>query len=138
MKISLPLEVMIPRKRSADKKFILNLNNYRNAYFMILNEAKVRFKDEVFAALAEEKLHKSRKFNPPLAFQYTLFPKTTRKSDLGNVLSIVQKFTDDALTELGVIPEDNYDIIRTVTYAFGHVDKGNPRVELVIREIENG
>jgi hypothetical protein len=138
MKISLPLEVFLPRKRTVDKKFILNLNNYRNAYFIILNDAKVAFKDEVLASLAEAKLLKGDRPKPPLAFKYVLYPKTKRKSDLGNVLSIVQKFTDDALTELGVIPEDNYEVIQQVTYAFGHVDKANPRAELTITEASHG
>lgn len=134
MKISLPLEVYIPRSRTVDKKFILNLNNYRNTYYMTLNQAKVAFKDEVWASVVG-KNGTLNKPTPPLSFNYTLYPKTARKCDLGNVLSIVQKFTDDALTELGIIPDDNYEVINTVSYTIGHVDRDNPRVELEIREL---
>jgi hypothetical protein len=57
--------------------------------------------------------------------------------DLGNVLSVVQKFTEDALVELGLLTDDSYDIISKVEYGFGRVDRENPRVELTIDGYRN-
>jgi hypothetical protein len=50
------------------------------------------------------------------------------------VLPIIQKFTDDALIELGVIPDDNFKVVRQINYNFGQVDKGNARAELLIEQ----
>jgi hypothetical protein len=70
----------------------------------------------------------------PYHFTYVAYPSSNRKFDLANVLSVVQKFTDDALIELGIIPDDCYKVIPEITYKFGGVDKVNPRAELVIKE----
>lgn len=130
IKIILPLNVKLPRSRVNDKNFILNLNNYRNTYYMSLNEAKRRYK-----TLIEEDLKKLPKPTPPISCTYVLYPKSKQLTDLGNVLSIIQKFTEDALVECGIIEDDNYKIICEVNQNFGHVDKDNPRVELFIKEV---
>lgn len=129
MKITLPLSVTLPRKTKADKVWILNINNYRNTHYLVLNAAKIAWKGVVNVTPG---VHIG---NPPYRFTYTVFPETNRKFDLANVLSIVQKFTDDCLIELKVIQDDNYKVIPVVVYLFGHVDKENPRVELEIQSI---
>jgi hypothetical protein len=127
MKIILPFSVILPRKTKADKVFNLNLNIYRNTHYMTLNQAKILWKEIVRTAV-----ERSLATGPPYVFAYTAYPATNRKFDLGNVLSIVQKFTDDALIEMGIINDDSYKIIPIVKYLFGWVDKDNPRVELEI------
>jgi len=131
MKLILPLEVMIPRKTREDKKIILNLNIYRNAHHFTLNAAKKEMLEHVRQAL----LPCGDIPAPPFRFTYTIFPPTGRSFDLGNVGAIVQKFTDDALIELGVIKDDNMKIVKEVVYRFGGVDKENPRAELNIESI---
>lgn len=130
MKIILPFSVVLPRKTKDDKIFNLNLNIYRNTHHMTLNQAKILWKEIVRASV-----DRSLVTGPPYMFTYTAFPATNRKFDLGNVLSIVQKFTDDALIEMGIINDDSYKIIPIVKYLFGCVDKENPRVELDISTI---
>jgi hypothetical protein len=127
MKLILPLSVVLPRKTKADKVFTLNLNIYRNTHHHTLNQAKVEWKGVVFAAVSCTPLP-----SPPYQFNYTVYPANNRAFDLGNVLPIVQKFTDDALIELGVIPDDSYKVIKSINYRIGEVDKTNPRVELTI------
>lgn len=134
MKLTLPLTVMLPRKTKADRKVILNLNHYRNDHHMILNPAKILYKDHV--AVAYAKAGAKELPSPPYLFTYTIFPDSKRAFDLGNVCSIVQKFTDDALIDLGVIKDDNFKIVRAVNYRFGEVDKENPRAELEISPYE--
>jgi len=130
MRLTLPLEVWIPRKTTEDKRFTMNLNIYRNAHHMTLNQAKMQMKAHV--GLALDGNHAGPDEAAPYRFTYTIFPPTGRAFDLGNVGSIVQKFTDDALVELGVIKDDNHKIISEVVYRFGGVDKENPRAELLI------
>jgi len=128
MKLILPLRVILPRKKVADKKFSLNLNIYRNSAPFTINDAKKAYVGAVRETVAGQKLL----CRPPLRFSYVVFPHTRRRMDLGNVLSVVQKFTEDALVELGLLTDDSYDIISKVEYGFGCVDRDNPRVELTI------
>jgi len=130
MKLLLPLSVVLPRKTKADKIFALNLNIYRNANFHILNQAKVKYRDMVHV-LWHEKCNDIT-IAPPYRFVYTIYPGSGRKFDLGNVLSIVQKFTEDSLVSIGVIPDDNYKIIKAIDYRFGEINKEFPHVMLEI------
>lgn len=135
MKITLPLSVTIPRKTKEDKVFSLNLNVYRNANFHILNDAKVAYKNIVVAAVIDSTGKINQMIgNPPYIFIYTIYPPNNRKFDIGNVLPICQKFTDDALIELGIIPDDSYKFIKANLHKFGYVDKEDPRIELEIFE----
>jgi hypothetical protein len=132
MKIILPFSVAMPRKKGPNRIWILNLNSYRNTHYHTLNQSKVLWKDVVWNALESFNVNGPGAIVPPFRFTYTAFPATNRKFDLGNVLSIVQKFTDDALIELGIIPDDSYKVIPAIDYRFGGVDKENPRIELEI------
>jgi len=132
MKLILPLFVDIPRKKLPAKRFYLGLNPYRNTHFHVLNAAKILWKDVVTAAA----IHATMPDKPPYSFTYTVYPSSNRKFDLGNVCSIIQKFTDDALIELGIITDDSYKVIPQVNYRFGRVDKENSRCELIINSIE--
>jgi hypothetical protein len=135
MKIILPFSVDLPRKKGPAKTWILGLNRYRNTHHFTLNAAKIAWKENLRRAFFEGDRRAPELTlydSPPFRFTYTAFPASNRKFDLGNVLSIVQKFTDDALIEFGIIPDDSYKVIPVVVYQFGRVDKTNPRVELVI------
>lgn len=132
LKLDLPLTVIIPRKTKADKRFTLNLNIYRVTHYQTLNQAKIIYAGELQRRLMD---HKGQ-FTKPVICKYILYPKTKRRTDLGNVLSVVQKFTEDALVSLGILEDDSYEHICDVSYGFGQVDKDNPRVELLIYEWE--
>jgi len=71
-----------------------------------------------------------------ISLEYILYPKTKRLTDISNVLSIHDKFFCDAFVEYGKLPEDNYLYIPRIVYQMGNVDKSNPRVEILIKEIE--
>ena len=119
MIINSPLSVPV----SKHKKFILNLNNYRNSHYQILNKAKINYK-----AIINEQI-KDLEPMDKVCINYTLFPKSKRLTDIGNVVSIHKKFIEDALVELGKLPDDNYNHVLGSSECFGYVDKDNPRVE---------
>lgn len=125
-KISLPIRVPVSKK----SYFALNLNVYRNAHYITLNNAKVAFKEMIFPFLGSIPDMKN------CSLEYVLYPKTNRLCDVSNVCSIVDKFFCDALVEAGKIEDDNYTFIKSVTYRFGSVDKDNPRVDVYINSIE--
>lgn len=129
MKIILPLSIVLPRKTKADKVFTLNLNIYRNTHHMILAQAKTEWKKIVHISTINRN-HKLR--GTKFRFIYTIHPASKRKFDLGNVCSIIQKFTDDALIDLGIIPDDSYKIIPSIEYKIGNITENYPHCELEI------
>ena len=120
-----PLSVPVSKK----KKFILNINNYRNAHHFTLNKAKINYKK----IMAEQvsRLPKMQKIKAV----FVLYPKTKRRTDTANVCSIHDKFIADAIVEAGKLPDDNYTHWIESTYKFGCVDKDNPRVEINIIDL---
>ena len=124
MKVILPIHLVVGMRKP--KKLPLNLNHYRNAYFHQLNSMKVAFKEQIKDQLTFPKI------TEPVKLTYVLYPPTQRKLDIANVLSIVDKYFCDALTEEGLWLDDNYEHLPEVTYKFGSVDKNNPRAEVFI------
>lgn len=124
-KIQSPLEVFVTKK----KKFILNLNNYRNANFFLLNNAKKSYKEAV-----REQLKELPRFDK-IKLTYVYYPNSNRRYDISNICSIVDKFFSDALVETGHLEDDNYYFIPSVLYLMGKVDKDNPRVEILIEDV---
>ena len=110
-------------------KFILNLNNYRNAHYRVLNNAKINYKKLMASQM---------KFINPfdkVKIHYTIYPKTKRLTDVANVASIHAKFFSDSLVEYGLLVDDNYNYLISSSESFGMVDKINPRVEINVEEI---
>jgi hypothetical protein len=132
--LKLPLHIVLPRKKQA-RIFVLNLNVYRNTHYIVLNQAKALYKEQVEQAYREWESQGENHYlfpDEPYRFIYTVYPANNRAFDISNVCSIVDKFTCDALQELGVIKNDNHKYIPEVSYKIGKVDKNNPRMELEI------
>lgn len=122
-----PLKVLATKL----KGWILNLNQYRNTHFRTLNTVKIKYKEYMRSQIAT-----GPKYNK-IACIYTVYPKDRRSFDLGNVCCIHQKFFEDALVELGKLPDDNYNHIPLVIYLFGKVDPLKPRVEVEVIDLDN-
>jgi hypothetical protein len=125
-KLSAPYSIRIPRKTKKDKQFTLNLNNYRNTHYHVLNQAKVIYKDLMQAQIG------SLPVLAKVAVRYTIFPRTRQRVDIHNICSIQEKFFMDAVVEFGKLPDDDYTHYIETGYKFGCVDKQNPRVEIEI------
>ena len=117
-------------QQTKKKMFTLGLNQYRNTHFRVLNNMKIKYK-EVMAeqVLALPKMDK-------VIIDYILYPKTKHLCDLDNILSVHSKFIQDSLVELDRLPDDNYLHILESRFRFGEIDKLNPRVEIIIKEIK--
>ena len=121
-----PLKVLA----SKVKNWILNLNQYRNTYFRTLNTVKINYKKFMQSQIAI-----GPRYNK-IASIYTVYPANKRLFDLGNVCCIHQKFFEDALVELGKLPDDNYTNLPLTLYIFGGIDANNPRVEIELVDLE--
>ena len=117
-----PLKVLATKLKS----WILNLNQYRNTHFRTLNTVKINYKLAMQSQITSGPSYKK------IACIYTVYPKDRRSFDLGNVCCIHQKFFEDALVELGKLPDDNYNYIPLTIYAFGSIDPTNPRVDVEV------
>ena len=125
MEIDLPLEVYYSKK----KKFILNLNNYRNAHYRVLSIAKKLYTDNLIP-----RLEGFDSFSEPVTLTYTYYARSKRRLDISNPCSIIDKFACDALVKAEILEDDSFNQIKAVVYKFGGVDKDNPRCELVITQ----
>lgn len=111
---------------SKAKQFILNLNQYRNTHYRVLNNCKINYKKYMEAQI------KKAKPQEKIICVYTVYAKSKRNFDLGNVCSVHQKFFEDAFVELGRLPDDNTQYIPLVIYKAGGIDKDKPRVEIEV------
>ena len=125
MKFVSPLNIPMTKR----KKFVLNLNQYRNTHFRLLNGCKINYK-----AHMSKQINKSKPFSKVLCV-YKVYAANRRSFDLGNVCSVHEKFFEDALVELGKLPDDNIDFIPLVIYMGCGIDKENPRVEIEVMEL---
>ena len=125
-KVIAPLSVSLSR----NKHFILNLNKYRNSHYHLLNKAKHLYEEVISAQVDQLPKFKC------IALTLTLYPANKRMTDLDNVLSVHTKFFQDALVNFNKIYDDDYTFIKEVHYLFGEIDRDNPRIEILIEEIE--
>lgn len=122
-----PLYINITRS----KKFILNLNNYRNMYFRTLNNSKIAYK----ATMKDQILDQIPVPLEKIAIQYKVFKGDRRRFDVGNVASIHQKYFEDAIVELGRLPDDRHENLPLTFFTFGGVSTDKPRVEITIYDL---
>jgi len=66
---------------------------------------------------------------------YTLYPKSRRRTDIGNVVAIHKKFVEDALVGYGILVDDDYLHIIANHEFFGEVLPKNPHVKIEIKPI---
>jgi Holliday junction resolvase RusA-like endonuclease len=128
--VSMPLAVYLPRKTKADKKYMINLNGYRNWSFIESNQVK-----KAYAQIAKPKIE-GLQFGLPIKLTFTLWKRDKRLIDRANPLCIHEKFWCDALTQFGAITDDNDKYIHSTRYYTGGIDRENPRVDIMMQEIE--
>lgn len=127
--IQSPLSVWITKR----KQFILNLNNYRNLYFRTLNQSKINYKAVIKKQIEDEVYYPLEK----VGILYIVHKGDKRRYDIGNICSVHQKYFEDALVELGKLPDDKSSNIPIVVYLNGSVSKENPRVDIKIYNLKD-
>lgn len=121
MIIKIPTKIkMYERKNGSAKYWEMNLNEYRNAHYRVLSEAKRNFTESM-----REFLENRSKADFGVAIQYELFVPNKRRIDANNVLSVVDKFFSDALVKYNIIEDDNYNYIHRTKFLFGGIDKSS-------------
>jgi len=125
IRLPISLEIGVRKK----KKYFINLNVYRNKVGFLMNNIK-----KEYHRLAEPLIPKM-KFNQA-RITYTLYLPDERKRDIGNVLSMVDKFFCDSLVTMGVLKDDNYLYIEEIDFRLGGFDpKGRGYVDILVKEV---
>ena len=106
------------------KDVLTGLNDYRNLHYRAKNSLKKKYTKLVELALADKKY---QLYEGVYAMTYTLYYKNPI-CDLGNVNSVIDKFTLDALQEHGVVKRDSVKYCVDIHHKVGGQDKENPRI----------
>lgn len=130
VKIVVPLHTFVPRKTKEDRKYLLNLNVYRNLQGHENNNVKKAFHEDIKDQL------EGVKFNNPVEVEFTLFKGSNRRTDKQNFSSVLSKFLYDSMSTCGCWEDDNDDWIKTETLHPTQLDRENPRAEFVFTEIK--
>lgn len=125
MRFISPMKVLASKR----KMLRLNLNEYRNTHYRILNNAKINYKE-----VMKKQIEKAKRLGKAL-FVYTVYPGSKRSFDIGNICCIHEKFFEDAFVELGKLEDDNANFLPLVIYMYGGIDKDNPRVDIEAMEL---
>jgi len=129
--ISLPLYIELGIKKK--KNIYLNYNKLNNLHYQQRNQLKQRF-----TVLISKELSKCPTFNKQIKITYTVYKPTKRRYDVMNVVAVMDKFFQDVLVKNSKIQDDNYTVVPLVVGKHGGIDKENPRVDVLIEEMECG
>lgn len=134
--IPCPLEIpyYTSKKTGKHSMFRMNLNQYRNAKWPVVAQAKKAYHNwiECYMKVTYGNLPRMER----AAIEFSLFKRDKRKIDRANVCCMVEKFACDAFTEMGLWEDDNDEVIASTLYHTGGIDKGNPRCEMTIRKLK--
>lgn len=79
---------------------------------------------------------KGVRIEKPIRITY-LFHDADKRRDLGN-MAYVDKPFEDALQVCKVLENDNQHWVKETRFLLGETDKENPRIHILIEEIEDG
>jgi predicted lactoylglutathione lyase len=122
-KVILPVAIL-----KKNTKFYLNLNQYRNWHYQANNQLKRIFKDQISSQL-------DFKIKGKVHILYFYFAPDKRKRDLMNIISVVDKYFQDALVERNCIEADDTSVVTEIHGVYSGIDKENPRVEAILISI---
>jgi Holliday junction resolvase RusA-like endonuclease len=122
-----PLYIDLPRVKTKDKRVYLNMNTYRNLHYVTNNNAKKAYLEAIREQI------KGLVIQTPVNITYRVLKPSKRRLDKMNVIAVVSKYLLDALTEVGFWEDDNDDFVKKETIMPTVYDKGNGRVEVIIK-----
>ena len=127
MKIISPLYIDLNRKTKKDKRVYLNLNSYGNVNSFVNNEVKKAYLEAIREQI------EGLVIQTPVNITYRVLKPSKRRLDKMNVVAVVSKYLLDALTKVGFWEDDNDDFVKKETIMPTVYDKGNGRVEVIIK-----
>lgn len=120
---TLPLHVMLKRKTKKDKKFSINLNEFRSAHHRIYTEAK-----EEYCRLMTEQLTSVDPIDCRIHCHYDYYAALDNGPDLDNFAGAAKKFFQDSMKRHEFIPDDNVHYVESGSEKYCGIDRKNPRI----------
>lgn len=112
-----------------------NLNDYiRAERANRCKGAKMKADNEYIVAVAARQCMRGVRIEKPVYMEYA-WHEQDRRRDMDNVSSFGRKVIQDALVQCGVLKDDGWKHVAGFSDRF-EVDKENPRIEVLIREVE--
>lgn len=96
-----------------DKFFPLNLNTYRNAHYRILDQSKKTYYEVMYRQLVQIDAHVLKLQRIKISYQ--IFAHNKRSFDTMNFACIIDKYFQDTLVKMGIIPNDGYKIVLEIS-----------------------
>lgn len=116
------------------KNQLVGLNWYSRA-----KEYEKNFMKDVYVDLIEKQFEEKLINKMLVDIKYKVYYKlyySNPTSDMPNITSVMSKFLNDAIQELGLVKNDNVKfLVREVHEVVGE-DKENPRCEIIIKEVK--
>lgn len=122
--LELPYFIKLGKKRHS-----CNLNQYRQAHYRTTNALKKEFKEIITDDVLDLPVMERVKIH------YIIHYENKRLFDIDNIVSVISKYAQDALVELGRLPDDNFKHIVQITGTVGTIDREHPHVEMRIKEL---
>jgi len=122
-----PMFLSKRNKNVPDKKFSLNLNQYRNWNFIISNDIKQYYKEVMKQFIWD------LKFMDQIEIEYKIF-YWKNEPDLMNIVSVQSKFFLDLLVTEWLIKDDSVKYVIKETSIVWGKDIWNERVEIKIKQ----
>jgi len=129
-RIVTPMYIDLERKTKKDRRVYINMNSYGNVNHFINNQVKIKFKNVIAEQLTGITIP------TPVEIVYQVFKPSRRRLDKMNVIAVTSKYLLDAITEIGCWEDDNDDYVKKETILPTVYDKGNGRVEILIKTID--
>ena len=120
---TLPLMVMLPRKRGPDRKFSVNMNTFTGIKPFTYDSAKKAYRDYM-----EEQLTSVEPANGTISITYDYYARMNNSPDMDNFVSAGMKFFQDAMVNHGFIEDDNVHFIPCYSARYMGIDRKNPRI----------
>lgn len=97
--------------------------------------AKLKRDYQMIAVNAIRTQLKGAKVQKPIQIHYAFYEADMRR-DKGNILGFADKVIEDALQKAGFLKNDNWVWIDRILSPDFYIDKGNPRIEVTMTEVE--
>ena len=100
------IEIEIPMPYYKKGEALMSMNIYRNMMGIALNNFKKKYGKQLAEVLKE-----LDPIETPIQLTYIIVFKGARRRDTNNIASMIDKVFSDVLTQLKLIPDDNYEFV---------------------------
>lgn len=121
--VILPIYYSLDFKTKPSKVFLVGLNWYRNAHYLLNNKVKHKYHELTKQLIGNNKFDKIR-------LHYKVFAKRNG-TDGHNIRSIIEKYFLDGLVSCGAIEDDSIQFVLGDSSEY-FIDPDNPRIEITI------